>query len=127
MRHNNAKHKRMQMRNTNDATNNVNKRNNATINATQQCETQTMPQTMQMRQTQRQRMPQTMRNTNANKLTQQMATNFKYDYASQQIDLIEPNACTVITVNGFVPHVPNNAKTNDNANDDDKNKCDNNT
>ena len=81
----------------------------------------------QKRQPQRQRLPQTMRNTNANKLTQQIATNFKYDYASQQIDLIEPNACTVITVNGFVPHVPNNAKTNDNANDDDKNKCDNNT
>ncbi len=28
----------------------------------------------------------------------------------QQIDLIEPNACTVITVNGCVPHAANNAK-----------------
>ena len=39
-----------------------------------------------------------------------MATQVQDDDASQQIDLIEPNACTVITVNGCVPHAANNAK-----------------
>ena len=53
----------------------------------------------------------TKTHTNIAHINRQKNTNISnINRHQQQIDLIEPNACTMITVNGGVPHATNNTK-----------------